>query len=116
MTTINAYAGALWSHFLTSAALTSVIIRMSGSANTLNPKHLLGIHISLLEIICHTFSVLEDGDVYKLVDAMETMSRSAKTCTGKMWINYLVLKHIVRTLIYAEKTGHCVYVIIKVSQ
>jgi len=118
MLTGHAYARALRSHFLTSAALTSLIIQISGSADTLNAKHLLDIHRSVLEGICHTSSVLEEDDLYKLSDALETMNKSlsAKTRTGKLWINYLILTHILRIFIYAERTGHWdlhLYAIIK---
>lgn len=61
-------------------------------------------------------SVPKEDDLYTFSDALETMnsSLSVNTCTGKLWINYLIRTHILR--IYVEMTDHWelhLYAIIK---
>jgi hypothetical protein len=110
MLTGHAYARALRSHFLTAAALTSIMLQTPGSVDDIDVPRLVDVHIALLEGTCATSSVLQEDDLQKLSDALHTIAEnlSARSRTGKLWINYLWLIHILRIFIYAERTGLCI--------
>jgi len=107
MLTGHAYARALRSHFLTSAALTALMLEMPNSCDDIYIPRLLDVHNALLTGTCLTSRVHQEDDVQKRADALDTIAEklSTRSRTGKLWINYLKLTQILRMFIYAERTG-----------
>ncbi len=102
----HAYARALRAHFLTSAALTTLVLSQPHCLDDVDTNQLRQKFSSLIDKDRDVHDIQVDLLVSGLVDVIERASVDvAAFRTGKLWINYIRQITILKLFIHAERSG-----------
>jgi len=102
----HAYARALRAHFLTSAALTTLLLSQPHCLDDVDTNQLRQKLSSLIDKDGDVNDIQVDLLVKDLVDVIERASVDvAAFRTGKLWINYIRQITILKLFIHAERSG-----------
>ena len=102
----HAYARALRAHFLTSAALTTLLLSQPHSLDDVDTNQLCQKFSELLDKDRDVHDIKEDLLVKDFVDVIERASVDvAAFRTGKLWMNYIRQITILKLFIHAERSG-----------
>ena len=105
MLTGHAYARALRGHFITSAALTRLMIDENpGCMIDINLEKLQHTVNLFLDTSCETEIVLREPVVTQITQILHDLASdlSLQSRTGKLWDNYLRQTYLLRLFIFAE--------------
>ena len=107
MLTGHAYARAVRAHLLTSAAICGHMLSHSEFLNESYVAKLNEVQTSMLTEENFT-ETIEQKDILQEAEEVLTAlmaNESAKSRTGKLWINYMELVSLLKMFLYAERTG-----------
>ena len=106
----HAYARALRGHFLTSAALTKLMLDTSpGCMADVSVNRFLDMHNDLLQGLCggDALQKKKTGAGKQLFEILQGLVQklSSQSRTAKLWINHYSQIQMMRLFLYAERTG-----------